>query len=157
MNLVCAFVVCLLVSSIGCSNKRGDLHVQGQGVERTYVNPSSASKVQGAPFSGAVKVGNTVYLSGMIGRDSDGQIPDTAEEEARLVLDQVKAALQELGMTMNDLVSVQVFCSDVAHYDAFNSVYRTYFEDVFPARAFVGSGALLFDARFEVQSIAVRR
>ena len=72
-------------------------------------------------------------------------------------MDQAKAALEELGMTMDDLVSVQVFCSDVAHYDAFNSVYRTYFKDIFPSRAFIGSGALLFDARFEVQSVAMRR
>ena len=60
-------------------------------------------------------------------------------------------------MTMDDLVSVQIFCSDVAHYDAFNAVYRTYFEGDFPARAFIGAGTLLFDARFEVQGIAVRR
>jgi enamine deaminase RidA (YjgF/YER057c/UK114 family) len=58
---------------------------------------------------------------------------------------------------MDDLVFVQIFCSDVAHYDAFNAVYRTYFEREFPARAFIGSGDLLFGARFEVQAIAVRR
>jgi enamine deaminase RidA (YjgF/YER057c/UK114 family) len=52
---------------------------------------------------------------------------------------------------------VQVFCSDVAHYDAFNKVYRTYFKKEFPARAFLGSGKLLFDARFEVQGVAVKR
>jgi 2-iminobutanoate/2-iminopropanoate deaminase len=58
---------------------------------------------------------------------------------------------------MDDLVSVQVFCSDVKHYDAFNAVYRTYFKREFPARAFIGVGTLLFNARFEVQGIAVRR
>jgi enamine deaminase RidA (YjgF/YER057c/UK114 family) len=45
----------------------------------------------------------------------------------------------------------------VAHYDAFNKIYRTYFTQEFPARAFIGSGRLLFGARFEVQAIAVRR
>jgi enamine deaminase RidA (YjgF/YER057c/UK114 family) len=60
-------------------------------------------------------------------------------------------------MTMDDLVSVQVFCSDVAHYAAFNAVYRTYFTREFPARAFLGAGTLLFEARFEVQGIAVRQ
>ena len=43
-------------------------------------------------------------------------------------------------MTMDDLVSVQIFCPDVANYDAFNSVYRTYFKKEYPARAFLGSG-----------------
>jgi enamine deaminase RidA (YjgF/YER057c/UK114 family) len=60
-------------------------------------------------------------------------------------------------MTMDDIVSIQVFCSDVAHYQAFNDVYRTFFTIEYPARAFIGAGTLLFDARFEVQGIAVKR
>ena len=124
---------------------------------RRYIDPASPSDQTALPFSGAVLVGNTLYLSGTIGLDENGQVPATAEEEARLVLDNVKARLEAAGMTMDDLVSVQVFCSDVAHYDAFNGVYRTYFTREFPARAFVGAGTLLVDARFEVQAIAVRR
>ena len=73
------------------------------------------------------------------------------------MLDSVKATLEEAGMTMDDLVYVQIFCSDVVHYEAFNNVYRTYFTQEFPARAFIGAGTLLFNARFEVQSIAVKR
>ena len=60
-------------------------------------------------------------------------------------------------MTMDDLVSVQVFCSDVSLYGTFNDVYKGYFTKGFPARAFLGSGPLLFGARFEVQGIAVKR
>jgi enamine deaminase RidA (YjgF/YER057c/UK114 family) len=104
-----------------------------------------------------VLVGNTLYLSGTIGLDANRQVPATAEAEARLVLDNVKGTLEAAGMSMDDLVSVQVFCSDVAHYDAFNAVYRTYFRREFPARAFLGSGTLLFGARFEVMGIAVKR
>ncbi len=58
---------------------------------------------------------------------------------------------------MDDLVTVTVYCSDVKHYDAFNAVYRTYFKKEFPARAFIGAGTLLFNARFEMQGIAVKR
>ena len=72
------------------------------------------------------------------------------------MLDQIAAVLAEAGMTMDDLVSVQVFCSDVALYDDFNAVYRTYFTGDPPARAFLGSGTLLRGARFEVMGIAVR-
>lgn len=125
--------------------------------DREYINARSPADGEVLPFSGAVRVGETLYLSGTIGRTPEGEIPATAEEEARLVLNNVRNTLEAAGMTMDDLVFVQVFCSDVAHYDAFNSVYRTYFEEEFPARAFIGSGTLLFDARFEVQSIAVRR
>src|SRR5689334_10219967 len=107
------------------------------------------------PFSDAVWHGDTLYLSGHIGLDPrTGQPPSTAEEEARLVLDGVKHTLEAAGLTMDDLLSVQIFCSDVAFFETFNTVYRTYFKGEFPARAFLGSGKLLFDARFEVQGIA---
>jgi reactive intermediate/imine deaminase len=124
---------------------------------RRYVDPRSATDTTALPFSGGVLVGNTFYLAGKIGLTPDNKVPATAEEEARRVLDDVKATLAQVGMTMDDLVSVQIFCSDVAHYAAFNRVYRTYFKREFPARAFLGSGTLLFQARFEVQGIAVRR
>ncbi|MDG2421176.1 MAG: RidA family protein [Gammaproteobacteria bacterium] len=121
---------------------------------KSYINPSSADS-DGAPFSGAVMVDETLYLSGMIGL-VDGEVPATAEEEARSLMEQFKATLEEAGMTMDDLVNITIYCSDVSHYDAFNSVYRTYFSANFPARAFIGSGALLFDARFEMQGIAIK-
>ena len=73
------------------------------------------------------------------------------------VLDKVQARLKAAGLTMDDLVTVTIYCSDVKHYDAFNQVYRTYFTREYPARAFIGAGTLLFNARFEVQGIAVRR
>jgi 2-iminobutanoate/2-iminopropanoate deaminase len=127
---------------------------------RRYFTPRTPADAAQPPFSGAVLAGNTLYLSGDIGTIGTGanrRVPDTAEAEAKVVLDNVQATLKASGMTMDDLVSVQIFCSDVKHYDAFNSVYRTYFTKEFPARAFIGSGTLLFNARFEVQGIAVKR
>jgi 2-iminobutanoate/2-iminopropanoate deaminase len=107
------------------------------------------------PFSDAVWHGNTLYISGHIGLDpKTARPPATADEEARLVMDGVKRTLEAAGLTMDDLLSVQIFCSDVTHFDAFNMAYRSYFKDEFPARAFLGSGKLLFDARFEVQAVA---
>jgi 2-iminobutanoate/2-iminopropanoate deaminase len=126
---------------------------------RRHINFSAAeSNSQRLPFSKAVLVGNTLYLAGDIGLDPKTGTPgETPEAEAKLVLDSMQRTLHEADMTMDDLVSVQVFCSDVSHYAAFNSVYRTYFKGDFPARAFLGSGKLLFDARFEVMGIAVKR
>jgi 2-iminobutanoate/2-iminopropanoate deaminase len=123
---------------------------------RRYITPRTAADAALPPFSGAVLAGDTLYLSGMLGLDS-GKVPDSVETEAANVLNNVQNALKSAGMTMDDLVSVQIFCSDVAHYDAFNKVYRGYFKREFPARAFLGSGRLLNGARFEVQGIAVRR
>src|SRR5688500_14701918 len=110
------------------------------------------------PFSEAVVVGDTIYLAGQIGLDAKTNHPsDKVEDEAHLVMEEIRKALEASGGTMDDLVSVQVFCSDVSHYGAFNAVYRTYFKEKFPARAFIGSGKLLFNARFEVQGIAIKK
>jgi len=123
---------------------------------RSYVFPGSPGG-EGSPYSGAVRVGETLYLSGDIGLTDDMKVPQDPREEARLLMESYKSTLAEAGYTMDDLVSVTVYCSDVKHYAAFNEVYRGYFEKNFPARAFVGSGALLFNARFEMQGIAVKR
>ncbi len=111
-----------------------------------------------APFSDGVKVGNTLYLAGRLGIDpKTNKIPDDPEQEARIMIDGIKSVLAEAGMTMDDLVSVQIFCSDVSLFDKFNPVYRSYFNKNLPARAFIGSGTLLRGARFEMQAIAVKQ
>ena len=111
-----------------------------------------------APFSDAILTGDTLYLSGQIGLDpKTGSPPPDVEQEARLLLDGIKATLAEAGMTMDDLVYVQVFCSDLSLFDKFNGVYRGYFTKEFPARAFIGAGSLLRGGHFELQAIAVRR
>ena len=124
--------------------------------ERGYVRPGLPGG-DGLPFSGAVRIGDTLYLSGAIGLDENRKVPATAKAEAKLLLDTIQATLKEAGYTMDDLVTVTVYCSDVKHYADFNEIYRTYFTKEFPARAFVGVGTLLFDARFELQAIAVKR
>jgi len=126
------------------------------GEPRTYVRPSQPDG-DGPPFSGAVKIGDTLYLSGHLGLDENRKVPATAKAESTLLLDGIKATLEAAGYTMDDLVTVTVYCSDVEHYGDFNEVYRAYFTKTFPARAFVGSGPLLFDARFELQAVAVKR
>ena len=124
---------------------------------RRYVAPRTAVDATLPPYSGAVQVGNTLYLSGDTGTDANNQIPSTPEAEATLLLDNIQKRLKDAGFTMDDLVTVTVYCSDVKYYDSFNKVYRTYFKKEFPARAFVGAGTLLFNARFEMQGIAVKR
>jgi 2-iminobutanoate/2-iminopropanoate deaminase len=128
---------------------------RAQTPSRRYINPQSA-KDNGRLFSGAVQAGDTLYLSGMLGVVAN-QPQLSVEDEARNVLTNISNTLKSAGMTMDDLVSVQVFCADVAHYDAFNGVYRTFFTREFPARAFLGSGRLLNGARFEIMGIAVKR
>lgn len=109
------------------------------------------------PFSNAVSVGNTLYLAGHIGFDPNTRKPaGDPEQEARYVLDSVRDTLTRSGFSMPEVVSLTIFCPDLLLFDTFNRVYRTYFRPPFPARAFIGSGPLLFGARFEIQGIAVK-
>jgi len=110
------------------------------------------------PFSSGVLVGDTYYVAGHLGRDPQtGAIPEDPAAEAGFMLDAFAASLARAGMTMDDLVQVQVFCADVSLYDTFNAAYRRRFSGEFPARAFIGSGQLLRGARFEILGTAVRR
>src|SRR4030095_12769364 len=125
----------------------GIVLTQGKGPKRRYINlPKKAVKAQ---FSEGVLAVDTLYWAGRLGLDpKTNQIPADTEQEARLMLDGIKAVLTEAGMTMDDLVTVQVFCSDVSLFDKFNPIYRSYFTKNVPARAFIGSGTLLRGARF---------
>lgn len=110
------------------------------------------------PFSDAVRIGETLYISGRIGFEPGTmKVPASAEQEARNLLDGIQEVLRVANMNMDDLVYVQIFSPDVSLFDTFNSVYRSYFKEELPARAFLGSGPLLFDARFEMMGIAVKR
>jgi enamine deaminase RidA (YjgF/YER057c/UK114 family) len=109
------------------------------------------------PFSDAVLVGDTLYLSGNGGIDlATMSPPDDPRDEARLLMENFQRTLSLAGMTLDNLVSVTIYCPDLALYGDFNDVYRSYFKDEFPARAFIGSGPLLFGMRFEMQAIAAR-
>jgi len=110
------------------------------------------------PFSDAVLVGNTLYVAGHLGLDpATGKPPADIKEEVKLAMDAIKQVVENAGMSMDEVVSVQVFCSDLTLYDSFNAVYRSYFHEPYPARAFLGSGSLLRGAHFEIVAIAVQR
>jgi 2-iminobutanoate/2-iminopropanoate deaminase len=124
--------------------------------DRVFLKSPLAQK-RHLPFSSGVLVGNTLYIAGTTGVDPTTKQPVSLTEEARLVMDNVKRTVEKAGLTMDDIVSLQVYCTDLKNYGAFNSVYATYFHGDFPARAFIGTSSLLFGARFEVMGIAVRR
>jgi 2-iminobutanoate/2-iminopropanoate deaminase len=127
------------------------------GDRKFIVNPRPGD-TKSLPFSDAVLVGNTLYIAGHIGLDpKTGQAPADAEVEAHLVMDGVKKTVEAAGLSMDDVVSMQIFCTDLKLYDTFNAVYKTYFHGDFPARAFVGTDKLLRNGHYEVLGIAVKR
>jgi len=135
---------------------RRDGYLRRNALTKTFVNLPDHNPAW--PFSDGVMLNGTLYLSGRIGVDpATGKVPESPEEEARFLMEQFVAVLQAAEMTMDDLVYVTIYCPDVAHWGAFNSVYVKYFKGPnMPARAFLGSGPLLFGARFEMQAIAAK-
>ena len=117
----------------------------------------SAKSVAKLPFSPGLELGDILYVSGHLGVDpAVGKAPDDPEEEARQVLHSVELTLKEAGMSMDDLVYVEIYCTDLKLYGAFNQAYASTLKSPYPARDFIGVKDLLFGAHFEVMGIAVR-
>ncbi len=126
--------------------------------DRKFINNPRPADAKALPFSDGVLVGNTLYIAGHIGLDAKtGMPPASAEEEARMAMDEIKQTVESAGLTMDDVVSLQIFCTDLKLYDTFNGVYKTYFHGDYPARAFIGTDKLLRGGRYEVLGIAVKR
>jgi reactive intermediate/imine deaminase len=109
------------------------------------------------PFSEAVRVGNTLYLSGEIGVDNKTHklVEGGIKAEAKQVMDNIKATLERNGSSMDQVVKCTVMIVDMKEWSAFNEVYVTYFKkDRFPARSAFGSNGLAFGAKVEVECLA---
>ena len=131
--------------------------LQAAGKPKVEFINSEKAKAAGYPFSQAVQVDHTLYLSGQIGMDpKTGKLAEGGiASESRQAMQNIKDLLVEHGHSMSDIVKCTVMLADIKEWPAFNEVYRGFFKDRFPARsAFAGSG-LAMGARVEVECIAV--
>ena len=103
------------------------------------------------PFSDAVKVGNLLFMSGMVG--SDETIGDLVTE-THDIFKQMKAVLSEYELSFADVVKCTVFLDDVDEWGKFNSVYIQYFKKPYPARSALGADGLALGASLELECIA---
>jgi reactive intermediate/imine deaminase len=108
------------------------------------------------PFSAAVRVDNTLYLSGNI-----GNLPGTLElapggiqGQTRQTMENIKQTLEQFGSSMDRVVKCTVFLADMSEWEAMNQVYRTYFKTP-PARSAFGASGLALNGRVEIECIAV--
>jgi reactive intermediate/imine deaminase len=110
------------------------------------------------PFSEAVRVDDTLYLSGQIGIEPGTMkvVPGGIREEARQALANIKTSLEAHGYAMGDVVKCTVMLADIAEWAAFNEVYKTFFAAPYPARSALGASGLALGARVEVECIAAR-
>ena len=109
------------------------------------------------PLSEAVRVGNTLYLSGQIGIEPGTLklVPGGMKAEAQQTMTNIKTTLEAHGYTMRDLVKCTVMLADIAKWGEFNDVYKTFFTERFPARSALGANGLALGAQVEVECIAV--
>jgi len=120
------------------------------------VNQRSADRAP-LPFSEGVRLGNTLYISGHIGIDpKTDQAARDPGTEAKLVMGAVERTVTSAGFSMDNVVSLTVYCTDLDLYETFNTAYKGFFHGHYPARAFIGVAKLLRGAHFEVQGIAIK-
>ena len=132
------------------------------------VHPALADQVQflnsgkvipkDLPFSEAVRVGNTLYLSGQVGiaPGTLKLVPGGLKEEARQTMENIRTSLEGHGFAMRDVVKCTVMLADMSEWGAFNEVYRTYFTGRYPARSAFGANGLALGAKVEVECIAAK-
>lgn len=119
-------------------------------------HPHADEAMADLPFSEAVRAGNLLFLSGQIGVEpGTGELAEGGiRPEARRTMENIRAALARRGLEMDDVVKCTVMLADIDEWPAFNEVYRTFFDEPYPARSAFAASGLALDARVEVECIA---
>ena len=151
--------LCLLLPLFGC-----EVAVDTETATKDDASPdvawlkASGTEDMDLPFSSAVRVDNTLYLSGAL-----GIVPGTRElaaggiaGETRQTLENIAMTLENFGSSMENVVKCTVFLADIGEWAAMNEVYTTFFPNK-PARSAMGVGGLGLDARVEIECVAVIR
>jgi 2-iminobutanoate/2-iminopropanoate deaminase len=152
MNMVsrlsCAFVALALVCPTGSSAASSKpIAARGSADVNYYARPGSA-----APFSPAVRVGDTLYLSGMIGARPDGTLPEGIEAQARQAMQNLGQSLRLAHSGFDDVVRCTAMLANMADWQKFNRVYVGYFRPGrLPARSAFGANGLAFGALVEIE------
>ena len=122
---------------------------------RSIVSTPNAPAAIGT-YSQAVRIGDSVYLSGQIGLDpATGQLVEGIENEIDRVFGNLKAIAEAAGGSLADVVKLTVYLADLAHFTRVNEIMARYFDKPYPARAAVGVAALPRGALIEADAILV--
>lgn len=123
--------------------------------EKHIINTTDAPAAIGT-YSQAVKIGNTVYLSGQIGLNPQKMmLVDGIDAQVHQVFDNLKAVTAAAGGNMKDIVKLNIFLTDLSHFALVNAIMEKYFDAPYPARAAVGVAALPKGALVEADAIMV--
>ncbi len=123
---------------------------------KTKVETTQAPKAVG-PYSQAIIVENFVFTSGQVHLTPEGKLLDgTIEEQTHQVMKNLKAVLEEAGVTFAEVVKTTIYVTDMSLYEKINEVYSSYMTEPFPARETVCVNALPLDARVEISMVAIK-
>jgi len=125
-------------------------------MKKKIINTSNAPAPIG-PYSQAVQMGDWLFLSGQIAIvPSTGNLMiNSIEEEAKQVMENIKAILEEAGITFASVVKTSIFLSDMSLFTSVNEVYGTYFTGEYPARETIAVKTLPKNVNVEISMIAI--
>ncbi len=127
----------------------------GSGLFAFQKKPVTAQGIApSANFSHGIQSGDTLYVSGQVGRGADGKRPESFEDEVKATFDSINAILKAGGMTMADVVSSNVYLTDMSLFERMNKVYVANMPEPRPVRTTVGVAALVGTFRIEITVIA---
>jgi reactive intermediate/imine deaminase len=142
----------LMFSALSCNN----LNRQDEVTSIEFLPAPGAEKLS-LPFSEAVRVGDMLFLSGQVGNvpGTTELVPGGIRAETRQTLENIKVILERNGSALNRVFKCTVFLADIKEWPTMNEVYRTYFPKSPPARSAMAASGLAFNARVEIECIAV--
>nr|VFJ76378.1 MAG: reactive intermediate/imine deaminase [Candidatus Kentron sp. FW] len=145
-------LITVVLASIGCAGSLCSDESRTGSVE--FLNSSGSPP--NLPFSEAVRVGNTLYLSGRIGfvPETMGLAPGGIREETRQTMENIERSIEAHGYSMGDIVKCTVMLADISEWTTFNEVYKSFFKKPYPARSVFGANGLALGAQVEVECIA---
>jgi len=148
-KILSVFVAGLLLSSVVAAKEPEKVEFLNSG----KVYPA------GVPLSEAVRVGDTLYLSGQIGIQPGTLklVPGGLKEEAAQTLNNIQTTLEAHGFTMRDVIKCTVMLADITQWGDFNEVYKARFSAPYPARSALGASGLALGAQVEVECVAHKR
>ena len=109
------------------------------------------------PYSQAVKAGNLMFISGQIPLNpkTGDLVAESIEDQARQVLENVKSICEEAGRSLDDIVKISIFLTDLSNFSVVNDVMKEYFSEPYPARATVEVSGLPLGVNVEIEAIVL--
>ena len=125
-------------------------------MKKEIISTENAPQAIG-PYSQAVKAGNLMFISGQIPLDpkTGDLVSESIEDQAKQVLDNVKSICEASGNSLDDIVKISIFLTDLNNFSVVNDVMKEYFSEPYPARATVEVSGLPLGVNVEIEAIVL--